>query len=245
MISANDTLAINLSEDWTNSTLEMVSTVRPSAAPIALDHQSLWWDDNKKIIYCFGGEKPLLPQRSSNTTPVDSIWAFTPFGNGSGNWSQFVGPTADITFPQDILRPTNGFSAFDNTTGYFFGGLVGANSDPSLTYEFVFSSGLLTFDFETGLLQNSTNVPTAVHAWANVGGMIGVSAFGQRGTLIAIGGGPGQSELGTSAPLNNITIFDIASQTWLSQTATGDIPTPRSDFCAVGVQGGDNSTFEM
>ena len=244
MTIANDTLAINLSKDWTNSTLEITPTTRPSLAPVALDFQNLWWDERKNVIYCFGGEKSRLPQRSSVPTPANSIWGFMPDGNGSGAWNQSVGPAAETAYPQNISRPSNGISASDGTTGYFLGGVVGANTDPSLHGSFVSSPGLLKFDFDSGLLQNSTNVPTAIYAWARAGQMISVPAFGRNGTLIAMGGGPGQSELGTGA-FNNITIFDIAAQEWLSQTVTGEIPTPRSNFCAVGVQGGDNNTFEM
>ena len=222
----------------------MISTERPSSAPVALDYQSLWWDEKKKVIYCFGGEKSFLPQRYSAPVPKDSIWTFTPFGNGSGVWNESIGPNADTPFPQDIFRPTNGFSAFDSTTGYFFGGFVGNYSDPDVSHGFAFSPGFLMFDFQTGLLQNSTNVPNTVNYAANAGRAIHVPVFGNRGTLIAMGGGPGQSVLG-EASFNNISIFDIASQRWFSQITDGDAPTQRSDFCAVGVQGGDNSTYEM
>lgn len=42
-----------------------------------------------------------------------------------------------------------------------------------------------------------------------------------------------------------ITMYDIASGTWYTQTATGDIPPPRSEFCAVGAAGNNGSSFEL
>lgn len=72
------------------------------------------------------------------------------------------------------------------------------------------------------------------------GVMVAVPSFGIDGILIVLGGG----DL-PSGGFNLITIYDSHAESWYSQTATGDIPEPRTGFCAVGAQGGDSSTFEM
>lgn len=49
--------------------------------------------------------------------------------------------------------------------------------------------------------------------------------------------------------MSNIGIFDINSTavggTWYNQTATGDIPSPRIDFCMVIVSAPDKSSHNM
>ena len=61
-------------------------------------------------------------------------------------------------------------------------------------------------------------------------------AFG-HGKIDALGKSPG-------LPFDNLTFYDPLERKWHSQIATGNRPTPRRDFCAVGVQGPDN-TFEV
>ena len=245
IMAVTDTLAIPLAEDWTNVTLNLVPTVRSTEAPIAVNFQSLWWNAKQNTIFSFGGERSGLPQRANVPTTEESIWGFNLDGAGGGNWTEYVGSTADTTWPQGLVRPTNGFWNSDDDTGYFFGGLGNDHTDITFSgSEFQIVPGLVTFDFASLTLRNSTNVPNMISQWAGPGRMVYVPVFGPKGVLLPLGGGPGQSEAG-SGVFNNITIFDIDSQTWLSQAAHGDIPTPRSTFCAFGVQGGDNSTFEM
>ena len=70
--------------------------------------------------------------------------------------------------------------------------------------------------------------------------MVAVPSFGTKGILIVLGG----SSL-PNGGFNLVTIYDPHAQIWYLQTATGEIPEPRTGFCAVGTQGGDNSTYEM
>ena len=245
IVIVNDTLAIPLAEDWTNVTLNLVHTQRSTEAPIALNFQSLWWDAKQNTIYSFGGERSKLSQRNNTPTPDASIWGFSLNGTGGGSWVEYVGSTANTTWPQGLVRPTNGFWSSDDDTGYFFGGIGNDHTDTSFSgSEFQLVPGLVTFLFASHTMSNSTNVADNASQLAYAGRMIHVPAFGAKGVLVPLGGGPGLTEAG-SGFFNNITIFDIDSQTWLSQTAKGDIPVPRSTFCAFGVQGGDNSTFEM
>jgi hypothetical protein len=45
--------------------------------------------------------------------------------------------------------------------------------------------------------------------------------------------------------MSNITVYDVHSDTWYYQTATGDVPPPRSEFCAAGSSPTDNSSYEV
>ena len=255
MIPVNDTFAINLSEDWTNSTLKLTHTQRTSKVPPGWNFESLWWDKKRNVIYQFGGEKPYIYQRASAPNPEESIWGLTPDGNGSGSWAEYVGSTANATWPQGILRPSHGFSGSNDTSGYFFGGVAGSHTDAQYTGPTISVPGLLTFDYDSYVFNNMSTVPDSEYTVAMEvsgslddapflnGQMLSVSNFGTEGLLVAL---PNPGEGGA---FNNITIFDIASQQWLWQSAVGngndDIPSVRNDFCAVWVQGNNSDTSEM
>lgn len=81
-----------------------------------------------------------------------------------------------------------------------------------------------------------------------------VPGFGTDGLLVMFGGqstSPDLYQPGTFSNANpefiasdNITIYDPVSKIWHSQVTTGEHPSPRDSFCAVGVQG-VNGTYEM
>ena len=77
--------------------------------------------------------------------------------------------------------------------------------------------------------------------------MFYVPLFGVDGLLILLGGGcvPNGQPFSGQGNFNNITIYDLQSQTWHFQSATGKIPDPRTSFCAVGASSSDNATYDM
>ena len=178
-------------------------------------------------------------------TPQDSIWGLGPDGNGAGNWTEYVGPTSEKPFPQDILRPAFGFSAEDGKNGYFFGGYIDSRTDPSILGEAKTVPGLLTFDFGSLTLTNDTNVATRIQSSIVVhpGVLLHAPIYGTSGILLAMGGDVGQLEAG--GPFNNISVSDLESRKWYFQAATGKIPSQRWNFCAVATQGEDRASFEM
>ena len=228
-----------------NSTVATTTIVRPPSAT-AFNSQTLWWDEKNGTIYCFGGENS--GYHNSMATPQESIWGLSPDDHGGGNWTEYVGPTSQTPFPQGILRPTGGFNGDDGENGYYFGGHVDRSSSPSITLPWgqtVFTPGLLTFNFDSLMLTNNTNVATHIEGGSSAasGRMVHAPSFGKAGILVALGGGAGPIEAGGA--FNNISIFDLESKTWYYQAATGTIPSPRSSFCAVGVQEKTKSSFEM
>ena len=246
----NETLGIDLSSDWTNSSLKIVSTGRPDNSQ-PMDFESLWWSEKDNTIYSFGGERFAV-----DVTLPESIWGLIPDGRGGGRWIEKLGPTSDKPFPSHILRPAAGASAFDSDGAYYLGGFASTGTSNAVNLEFGITRpvpGLLTFDFSSQTLKNSTNDGdyfASVYrddSWSPSGYMLNVPSFGTRGILLLMGGksGKGSTDISRGGDFNNLTIFDIEGQKWYSQTASGSIPDPKSLFCAVGNQGGDNSTYEM
>ncbi len=72
--------------------------------------------------------------------------------------------------------------------------------------------------------------------------MINVPIYGENGLLVIMPSGSGDP--GDFA-FNNLTLYDKKTKKWYSQIPSGEIPTLRSGFCAVGVKGDENSSFEM
>ena len=242
----NTTLSIDLSMDWTNRTLNLISTPRlDNSQP--MNFQNLWWSKHDGMIYCFGGEV-----WSGSQTPPESIWGFLPDGHGGGIWTEIVGPTAAKSFPPQILRPAGGASAYDDESAYYLGGFASPGTSIAVHLDWGQTRpapGFLEFDFSSRTLSNSSNDGSyfaSIYIQSQglqSGVMLDVPSFGHKGILLVIGGGDFSG--GQQANFNNITIFDKDKQKWHSQSASGDIPDPKRSFCAVGVQGGDNSTYEM
>ena len=245
MALVNYTLAINLSEDWTNRTLEPVSTQRTSGQPLPVYFGSLWWDDQHRTIYQFGGERPFGLPLSVDSSD-ESIWGFNPDEKGGGNWNQYIGIRANAPWTQGLVHPTHGFSGSTDRSGYFFGGIATGDSDNHFKVgDEVALPGFVTFDFNTYTLENSTNAPDTfqnLRTYIASGKIVSVPYPGTQGLLLIF---PNPAQLG----FNNITIFDIAGQRWLWQTAAGvedgDVPSVRTAFCVVWVQGNSQDTSEM
>ncbi|MCJ1424672.1 hypothetical protein MMC29_002560, partial [Sticta canariensis] len=246
----NITSAIDLLKDWTNSTLRLVQTTRPPDA-IALSSEALWFDDKHNSIYCFGG------MRSFATTPlaglgppIESVWGFKLNDQGTAAWDQVLGPVSKTPFPPNLHRIARGMSASDGNRAYYLGGFFSGETSPSSSdmdaRDRAPSPGLLIFDFNTLTFTNSSDggyltprIPRRTD-WP-AGAMIHMPTYGDEGILGILPSGRDRQDFA----FNNITLYDKKTQKWYSQTTSGDIPEPRSYFCADGVGGDENNTFEI
>ncbi|OMP85498.1 Host cell factor [Diplodia seriata] len=95
---------------------------------------------------------------------------------------------------------------------------------------------------------SSKNLSTATLGDPRVaGGLQFIDAIGSNGALIAIGGlqrNENQTEVITFDHVHLCDDF-TANSTWYRQSATGDIPPPRSDFCIVAASAPDNSSHNI
>ena len=152
-----------------------------------------------------------------------------------------------MPFPPNIIRSAQAASAVDNERGYFLGGFASTGTSLEVSLEVGTTRpvpGLLTFTFQNLSLVNSTDAGYFPSIYANrqalnPGFMLQVPLYGVDGILIMMGGSyPGGA-------FNNITIYDTYTGSWFSQDASGDIPDPREEFCAVGMQDKSNNSYEM
>lgn len=242
----NTTYGIDLSKDWTNSTLSPVQTKRPTDA-VPLLSESLWYDEKQNSIYCFGGFRSFATGvLNSLEPPVESIWGFKQKGEGSAPWYQVMGPNSPTPFPSNVHRIARGMSTSDGNRAYYLGGfyswetsLSSVNSDDR-----ILPPGLLMFDFNTLKITNSSDGGYLSFGELNgsrPGAMINIPTYGDDGILVILPSGRNRRD----SAFDNVTLYDKRNQKWYSQTTSGDIPEPRTGFCAVGVEGDEKSSFEM
>lgn len=230
----NSTIGIDLSKDWTNASLTPIDTERPSGL-YARCGQALWFDDEKNVMYQFGGDNPV--QDRFAPPPSDSIQGFTPDGAGRGHWAEIIGLVGEKPFPSDIHSPSSGMFISDDQDAYYAGGFISERTSPSVPNGYRQNFGLLRLNFETIELTNSTSSGLSFFA----GGFLNVPFYGSHGVLLAFGGLGDEGAVG----FNNISVFDKKEQKWYPQIAEGDIPRSRVRFCAVGVHGTEHKSFEM
>lgn len=245
----NTTYGLDLSSDWTISSMKLVQTVRPSDST-SLRSASLWYDEKHNSIYCFGGDASLAtPALANLPSPPESIWAFNVTGEGSANWYEVLGPTSSMPFPSNIHRVSCGTSTYDGSNAYYLGGYGAKETSQFFPAQSPrnWSSGLLKFDFATLSLTNSSDggylaphVPGTVEFPA--GAMINIPRYDDNDLLLIMPSGRDRLDFA----FNNVTLYDKKNDQWYFQATSGDkIPESRSHFCAIGVGEKNSSSFEM
>lgn len=266
-ITDNRTWIIDLSKSWTNVSVQPASVYRSPEQP-RFRYASLWYDPTTESVYSFGGELARdggTVKSSASTAPLeDSIWQFT-FNEDhtSGEWSEALGPRGTKgPFPSDISSSISGATASDGRQAYYIGARTSkfvSNKAGNTTVHSL--PGLITFDFATATLDNSTNdgsyfasklgeISTEeTVSVATAGVMTYAPSFGTEGIFVIVGGFEADDSGQTKQWANNITIYDPSTRLWHYQRATGDIPElgmHRNRFyCGFGAYDSSLSTYDM
>ena len=238
---ASTLLSIDLSQNWTNSTVAIHSTTKPDGAP-KLNDPSFWYHESEDLIYSgftgwtsSFGDHPKMP-------PL-SLWTFKPDGTGSGAWNQAI-PAGSSAWHQ-LTRPGLSLMAFDSNSAWILGGTpeawIGGTSSNDLI------PGMVQFDMGSRLFSNFSveccNATRSIYQ----GALQYVPSFGPAGIHIAMGGRHSTAGFNGSNSLidfGTVSVFDPAKRAWWNQTTTGSKPSPRVEFCTAGVNS-TNQTYEM
>lgn len=264
-VTDNRTWIIDLSESWTNVSVQPTSVFRSSEQP-RFRFGSLWYDPTTESVYSFGGEWGRdggIVKSSGSPAPLeDSIWQFT-FNEDhtSGEWSEALGPRGTKgPFPSDISSSISGATASDGRQAYYIGARTSNFSTNKAGNTTLHSlPGLITFDFATATLENSTNdgsyfasklgeisTENTVSS-AKAGLMTYAPSFGTEGIFVIVGGFEVDDGGQTKQWVNNVTIYDPSTRLWHYQRATGNIPNMLSNrfYCAFGAYDSSLSTYDM
>lgn len=134
--------------------------------------------------------------------------------------------------------------------GYALGGQATSRTDPSVQKEDpgYALTGLVSYNFQTGLWANTSTVPGYGGYGTNLNGMAEFVPFGPNGLLLFLGGAEtpvdATNDSSTEVSWNTIFLHDPVTGKWYRQETSGDRPLVIERACSVGVQG-PNNTYEM
>ncbi|KAI9760361.1 MAG: hypothetical protein M1840_002554 [Geoglossum simile] len=230
----NKTFAIPLSASWTSSSVEAVVNDKPTG----LDYSrkpAVWYDPVDGSVFSWGG----FTYSNANSK---TMWAFRPDGRGGAVWEQRY--SSNSSFWTHFTSPGGSLAATTPLGFYSLGGALIKNNSPNFAMP-----GLVVYDFREKTWSNLSAAAYASCGCAVLGQAQFVPRFGQDGLLTMLGGDSPDDHIyktgGSIKDLSNVTVYDIHNQMWYYQTATGDVPPPREQFCMVSALGTDNSTYEI
>ncbi|KAK0725070.1 hypothetical protein B0H67DRAFT_120924 [Lasiosphaeris hirsuta] len=237
---ANQTLSLDLSRPWTNTTTDLFHPIPRPAAKQGLDLETVWAAPDGSGYFAWGGAAaPTSPPAES---PGPPLWKFTVDGGGGGTWD------AVATAQNFSARVRTTAAAQSRGTGFALGGRLDGDGRPV--------SGLVAFDMASKAWRNESAVAFAPPGGTVDGGSLTfVSGFGGQGVLVPLGGyvpgaaGPVDATDGVPDTgylvFSNISVFDVATEKWFWQAASGEVPEPRQGGCAVGLREPGEKSFEI
>ncbi|KAF2847935.1 hypothetical protein T440DRAFT_455188 [Plenodomus tracheiphilus IPT5] len=190
-----------------------------------------WSDNTNKCFYQFGGEYADGP-------PTEfTMWTYDVLLD---QWNSTA--TNGEKLPQRVSFGA-GTQAEDRGFGFYFGGWLNNNTTPDWQGPPLATSGLMRFDFSTGELKNISGPDDSGRAE----GHLTYLPLSDAGLLVYFGGIEDQYHNGSYAAANmtDIHIYDLASSKWYTQTASGDIPPTRRQFCADVAWPDDQSSYNI
>lgn len=244
--TVGQTVRIDLSKSWTNATVQRYSneTQRSQADGHWSKRPSLFYDPSSNQVIQWGG----WPYANND---MSNEFSFIPNTDGIVNWSESNPPVTN-SLDSNAPSPAVFGAAFvaSNTSFFSLGGVVAEASAPPDTAV----QGLIEYEYATGEWKNTSSLNATsngylVGAQASYTPGSGQGGFGEAGFLVIVGGNDPDTQLFDPeypklVDMSNITLFDIATQTWYHQTATGTVPPPRQYFCSVAATS-IQATFEM
>jgi hypothetical protein len=230
-IIVNYTLSISLSQPWTIGTADVSINPKP-AGMTQVRRPYMWYEPAENIVYERGGW--------AYSGGSYSLWSFQPDGQGGSDWQ----PAAGNSIAEQYTSTFGSAFTASDANFYSLGGAISGSIGTPV-------QGLLTYDFATSAWNNASSGGASPNGYSVQSEAVFMPNFGNAGLLAILGGDSPYNqtyyyEEGVSlVDLSNITIYDPDSGTWYHQTATGSVPPPRSEFCAVGSAPPDNGTYEM
>ncbi|KAL8736918.1 MAG: hypothetical protein Q9181_002214 [Wetmoreana brouardii] len=247
---------IDLSQTWNNADTEIWKYLKKTTSvsetgPPSLNDGAIF--SNGSSLWLYGGAVSLAP-KDLPAIPPNGIWRYD---IAAGQWSQ---PSTGGDPTQRLFRGRS--IQAGNTGAFYLGGAKSPRSDVVFHAETDNKSsylvqGLLAFnEYE----QTFNNISTAgLNQYGTVidGFFSYIKALGNQGVLVAFGGFtnvPGKDmdyvnvnieDPRVQFPMQNITIYDIASHRWYQQQATGDIPSWRFSGCSIAVSAADQSSHSI
>ncbi|KAJ4292388.1 hypothetical protein N0V90_009050 [Kalmusia sp. IMI 367209] len=187
----------------------------------------LWADEVNKCFYQFGGEY--------QSDPADfSFWTYDARLN---QWNE-SSPESNVALQRVAYGA--GTQIEDFGMGYYFGGYMNNLTTKNWKGPSIATSGLISYDFTAGKLSNNSGPPDNI---GRAEGQLVYLPASDGGMLVYFGGVEDSSQNGTFQA--TIHIYDISSNKWYTQRASGQVPGARRQFCAGATWADDQSSYNM
>ncbi|KAL2066756.1 hypothetical protein VTL71DRAFT_2828 [Oculimacula yallundae] len=230
------TRSIDLSKSWTTSSvvINQIDKSTTSACNRTISHPGLFWQESTRSILVFGGD-------TTTSGTVKTACALT-LGDslGSESWVQVYNSSDSIW--KTITWPRQPSFAYSPTASYALGGFTKAAGDTTASM----LMSMAVMNKTTGSFQAQSEVGEfSTTGGVNQGEGHFVPSFG--GLVIFIGGvAYSDAVVGASLrSMSKIDIYNPSTQKWYTQSASGDVPSGRKNFCMTGAQGKNQSTYEI
>jgi hypothetical protein len=226
-----------------------LNEIDKGGAPPGCIREALWINDGAHTMYQWTDNQDI------DNNPVDNskLWKMVADGKGGGAWS-IDNSNAASQVSQFMPHGGSGASATCYGTGFQLGGQHWNPAGDNAPTPRQLSPGLLMLNMSTGTWTNQSATPFTPHGTQLGGDAVCLPSFGPNGLLAFLGGLTSQGDDWINSddaianspgiPFDNITVYDPFANKWYSQQTSGTYPSPRHDFCTVGMEGPDD-TFEM
>ncbi|PWY87422.1 kelch repeat protein [Aspergillus heteromorphus CBS 117.55] len=265
-VEANDSIAayairdlqsIDASKSFSNTDSDLFTIIEkpynasdPDAYPTFLDEGSSFNDGEN--LYFYGGY--ISGRDGPKEVPPVETWKYNIQGN---NW------TRDGFGGVPLVRLAEGGAVVsqNQNKGYYLGGIEDPGGNPTVygtpDADVQIVSGLLVLDQSTLTWSNLSTEEMNDYGTIGAGYVNILDDVGDEGLLVAFGGYkyPVGSKLSLLCaeqknathhnPMEYVTLYDIANQTWYTQRTSGDVPTWRMAGCSTMVAAADRSSFSI
>ncbi|KAF8535116.1 hypothetical protein BDD12DRAFT_894032 [Trichophaea hybrida] len=206
---------------------------KPSEVPSVIGG-ILWADATNGRLFQYGGEFP------DPAVPEDQfqLWSYDVYGN---NW------TTEKLQDQSITRVSFGAGTTVEHLGmgYYLGGYQSQRSNINWQGAKKASNRMIEYDMVQNKWNNRTG-PNDLKGRAE--GVLFYTPYGDNGMLVAFGGvrfANTDNAVEEPSPMSTIDVYDMGSQKWYTQNATGDIPENRRRFCGGIATAADGSSANI
>lgn len=196
----------------------------------------------------YAGFSGAAPRFNTPSPYALGLWSFALDGQGGGNWSAVSAATTEIK--KSLTRPYQGLSTWGGESAFTIGGFINDLTSPA-TVNYTGNRpipGIVKYNMTSGTFTNSSAAGYNHNGTAERGVLHYVPSFGPEGIYVLLGGDisgyQGYSPGSDLQSFSQITIFDPSTGNFYNQTATGNIPEGRIEFCATGINS-TNQTYEM
>ncbi|KAH8173161.1 kelch motif domain-containing protein [Sarocladium implicatum] len=233
--AVNATLAIDLTKPWSPSDVQFIETEYGTGTKQSLSGQAIFVDEGNGSFYTWAGRTT----GGADIRDQPALWQFDPDGKGSGSWGK---PEVLVDNTINSLPRTFDAAAVGSAgTGFIFGGL---STKDTMNEPIGYSKTWIEYDFGTGTWLEHDDTPYSKSGQIYGGAAVSAHNFTYASLVFVLGGYEDPNKPDTGLGFETVHFMTAATKEWFSQKATGAIPEPRYDFCAVGVESYGSYPYE-